>query len=500
MSAAPIFTPEFTDAKDATLGVEKRTPTAVITPHDVAPEYALDALQHHVGPILLDLDETLYLRNSTEDFIDSAVPGLMALLLMKMLDAIKPWRWTGGDATRDVWRVRLIYMCMPWTLRRWKRRVVGLAEQFGNFRLLAALKPLRNHTVIATDGFQSIVTPLIAALGLAHVRVVAARLSFDDRLRGKLSRLLSARNPIVVRNALVLTDSSHDSELLNACVRPLRTIWPDALYRPALIDVYLPGRYLTKVKRPGTRYIVRGIVQEDFAFWILSSIALAALPIPHVLGLLALLFSFWVIYERGYVDNDLIAARFETQPKLTPQFTESPVATPRWQPWGWAFVSGAVAIFLLRWPLNPLPLDFAVWGTVLLATYGWFLMYNRFDKATRVWLFAGLQFARSAAFVALVPIELIGAIALGAHVLAKWVPYFVYRLGGKEWPDAPVHLIRLMFFILLALLLAFSSGPSAVLNWTAAALLLWNLFRARQEMNAARATVQRLDHLPKAST
>jgi hypothetical protein len=255
----------------------------------------------------------------------------------------------------------------------------------------------------------------------------------------------------------------------------------------------MPGQYLTQVKRPGARYIVRGILQEDFAFWVLSSIALAALPVLHVLGLLFLLVSFWAIYERGYVDNDLIAARFESDPKLSAAFLNSPVATPRWQPWIWAFACGAIAIVLLRWPVNPVPADFAAWAAVLLATHGWFTMYNRFDKGTRIWMFAGLQFARSAAFVALVPIVPIGAVALGAHVLAKWVPYYAYRLGGKDWPEAPFHLIRLLFFVVLALLFGFSEGLSSLLSATALALLAWNLFRARQELAAALTAAGRLD-------
>jgi hypothetical protein len=76
--------------------------------HAAEPKAALEALVHHDGPLLLDLDETAYLRNSTEDFLDTASPGLPALLLLRLLDAIRPWRWTGGDATRDLWRVRLV--------------------------------------------------------------------------------------------------------------------------------------------------------------------------------------------------------------------------------------------------------------------------------------------------------------------------------------------------------------------------------------------------------
>lgn len=491
MSAAPIFatTPVFT--KHA---FTKR----VITAHDVSPENAIETIVDYGGPILLDLDETLYLRNSTEDFIDSARPRVLALLLMRLLDFIKPWRWTGGETTRDVWRVRLIYMCFPWTGSRWKNKVARLAAHFTNQRLMAVLNVPGATPIIATAGFHSIVAPLVAAIGLPHVQIIAARLStFDDRRNGKLQRTVGVLGDDAVRRALVLTDSAEDLALLDACARPLRVVWPEAHRRNALSGVYLPGQYLTHIKRPGARYIVRGILQEDFAFWVLSSLALATLPLLHILGLVFLSVSFWSIYERGYVDNDLIAARFEASPKLSAEFWESPVATPRWQPWIWGFACGAIAILILRWPGSPSPIDFGAWTVVLLATHFWFALYNRFDKPTRIWMFMGLQIARSAAFVALVPIVPIGALALGAHILAKWVPYYAYRLGGKEWPEAPFHLIRLMFFAVLALLVGFSSGFASLFTWTALALLLWNLFRARQELVIALSAMRRLDRTAK---
>lgn len=465
----------------------------VITQYDACPEVAIKAIHHHNGPILLDLDETLYLRNSTEDFIDSARPRLLALVLMRVLDVIKPWRWSGGEVTRDVWRVRVITLCFPWVYRCWQNRVIELAAHYTNLRLLNALHP-DSSPIITTVGFQSIVAPLVAALGLPRAQIVAARLStFTDRRQGKYHLVVAALGEDTVRRALVLTDSVQDLALLDACAHPLRTIWPEAHYRHALRNVYLPGQYLTQVKRPGSRYIVRGILQEDFAFWVLSSVALAAFPLPHVLGLLFLLVSFWTIYERGYVDNDLIAANYERNPKLSAEFSDAPVATPKWQPWIWALACGAIAIVLLRWPTTPEPVDFAVWTAVLLATHGWFTMYSRFDKGTRVWMFAGLQFARSTAFIALVPVGLIGAVALGAHILAKWVPYYIYRNSGKDWPEAPYHLIRLLFFVMLALLLGLTQGFSSLWTATGIALLLWNLFRARKELTTAFTAARRLD-------
>ena len=467
------------------------------TPHDASPEQALGAIRAHRGPLLLDLDETLYLRNSTEDFIDTVRPRLLALLLLRLLDALRPWRWTGGEATRDNWRVRLVVLCFPRTGGRWSARVATLAGAFANRPLIEALRAPDAAPVIVTAGFDTIVAPLVAALGLPRARILAARLGHPaDRRDGKLARVRGALGEQALRRALVLTDSADDLELLDACARPLRTVWPQARFSAALGGVYLPGQYLTQVKRPGTRYIVRGILQEDFAFWVLASVTLAAQPLLHVLGLLFLLVSFWAIYERGYVDNDLVAAHLEAAPTLSAAFHEHPVATPAVQPWLWALACGAAGAVLLRWPAWPSVLDLEIWTLVLVATHAWFALYNRLDKATRVWLFGGLQFARAAAFTALVPVTPVGALALAAHVLSRWVPYHVYRLAGRDWPEAPLHLMRLLFFVVLAALLGIAEGVAALFGASALALLAWNLYRARRELAAVCAAATRLDRAP----
>ncbi|MEY2654829.1 MAG: hypothetical protein RLZZ524_1857 [Pseudomonadota bacterium] len=531
-----------------------QAPLHEATPHDTSVEQALLAIGRHRGLLLLDLDETLYLRNSTEDFIDTARPRTLALLLLRLLDALRPWRWTGGAVTRDAWRVRLILSCFPATAARWRREVDGLARRHGNAELLRVLgvkgvKDVKDVTampdvpdvpdmadmpdkapasrpddprhaaVVATAGFLPIVAPLVAALGLPGVRIVAARVwHFADRRAGKLHLARQALGDAAVRGSMVLTDSPQDGALLDHCARPLRVVWPGARFQAALGGVYLPGQYLSCVKRPGERYIVRAVLQEDYAFWLLASLALADRPLLHALGLLALLLSFWAIYERGYVDNDRVAARHEAEPKLSAAFHDTPVATPAVAPWLWALASAAVAVVLLRGsgpagegapfvvpfigsfiappiapPIAPLILPFLLWVLVLLATQFGFAFYNRRDKATRVWLFVLLQFARSAAFVALVPILPIGAVALGAHVLARWVPYHVYRLAGRDWPGTPVQLMRLMFFIVLALLLALAQGPALLTSPTALALLGWNLLRARVELVAVLRGATRID-------
>ncbi len=458
------------------------------------PEAALSTLASYDGPILVDLDETLYLRNSTEDFIDSAWPRLPALLVMRFLDVLKPWRWTGGDATRDVWRVRAVTTLSPWTFGRWRKRVAGLASQYTNRPLLETLAARDSHAIIATVGFQPIVDPLVRAMGLGELRLIAPTLhGFADRRRGKLDMVREALGDATLKQALVLTDSVEDAPLLRACGRPLRAVWPEARYRRAFSGVYFPGQYLTLVKRPGERYILRGILQEDFAYWVLASLELAAVPYLHVFGLLCLLLSFWAIYERGYVDNDRVAAKFEADPKLSAAFHREVVATPTWPPWVWASVSGAIGVVLLRWPVAPSPLDYAKWAGTLIAVYLCFKQYNRLDKSTRVWLFSVLQFARGAAFTVIVPVLPIGAAGLGAHVLARWVPYYLYRLGSGQWPEAQTQTMRLLFFVVLAALLAISQGIGVLLNATTLGLLAWSVFRANQEIRHIVSAAVRID-------
>jgi hypothetical protein len=461
---------------------------------DASPDAALTAIRAQEGPLLVDLDETLYLRNSTEDFIDCARPGLLALLLLRVLDALKPWRLTGGNNTQDTWRVCVVSIFLPWTFWRWRANVPFLAERYVNQELKAALKAQAQPPIILTTGFKSIVAPLVAAMGFADAPLIAARMhSFADRRNGKLRMATRNLDAETLSSCLFVTDSIDDLEVLQSCARPLRTIWPRARYRRALAGIYVPGEYISQVKRPGGRYIVRGILQEDFAFWLLSSIGLAINPVTHVVGLLLLLLSFWAIYERGYVDNDLIASQYEADPKLSQTLGDVPVATPAVQPWIWALLSGAAAVAILRPDRMAFIVHFAGWVAVLISVYACFVFYNRLDKMTRVWLYPCLQTARSAAFTVIVPIVPIAVAALGAHVLSRWVPYQIYRLTRTEWPNARPELARLISFVLLSLIIVCSLGLSILPTWSALALLLWNVFRARRDIYAVFSSAQRLD-------
>jgi uncharacterized membrane protein len=52
---------------------------------------------------------------------------------------------------------------------------------------------------------------------------------------------------------------------------------------------------------------------------------------------------------------------------------------------------------------------------------------------------------------------------------------------------------RLLFFVVLTVLIAFALGFSSVWTWSTAALLAWNVFRARHELLTMLLTASRLD-------
>jgi hypothetical protein len=70
-------------------------------------------------------------------------------------------------------------------------------------------------------------------------------------------------------------------------------------------------------------------------------------------------------------------------------------------------------------------------------------------------------------------------------VIARWIPYYVYRLGGNKWPDSSIFPMRLLFFVVIGATLAMAEGYAVLLNLSAWLLLAWMVFRARYELQSA---------------
>ncbi len=465
---------------------------------DAESQFTLEAIPQFAGPVLVDLDETLYLRNSTEDFLDTAVPSVLAFVLLKVLDLLRPWRFS-GDQTRDAWRVRAICLLMPWTLLLWRRRAKQLAIQWGNKPLIASLSGAieTKRLTVVTLGFEQIVNPLVVALGLRNANVIAmSPWRLKERNEGKLRRVTQELGEQTVQQSMLITDSMDDQDILEQCARPMRTIWPEAKFISAFSGTFIPGQYVSKIKRPGQQYIYRMILREDYLFWLLATISLATNYLTHVVGLGVLLFSFWTIYEWGYYDNDRIGAKYEDDPHLSDAFVQSPIKYSTLMAWVWALASGVFALFILRWPEVPAATDFVAWSGALLAIFACYWIYNRIDKVSRIWLYGMLRFLRIAAFVVVVPVSVVGAAALAAYTISRWVPYLMYRTAKDGWVESRLHTTWLVFFISICALLTFAVGWHIL--WTPVTLLLlaWNVYKARSELREFLLSAHRIDRRP----
>jgi hypothetical protein len=428
------------------------------------PEAAtLARLASHTGLVIVDFDETLLLRNSTEEFLNSAIPALLAAVLLRLVDICSPWRFAGGPTQRDVWRVRAILLLLPWTLPSWRRLCARAAAGWANAPLLDALRG--RDFLIATNGFAPLIKPLLTAMDIPDTRLIARQ----GRL-SKLARLEAAIGPAALAGALCITDSLDDAEILQCCAIPCLTRWRASTYRRAFRQIYLPGDYLLHVKRPRVPAVTRLLVTDDLLWWLLISLTSRPFSLLALLGAGLLFFSFWSVYEIGYWENDVCALKFESDPVYTPEFLTFDTAHFELKAWVSALILGLAGTCLLG--------GLVKWFALLLALRGLYYVYNRISKPARIWLYLPLQAFRSLSLAAVMPLGAAGIIAGLAQILARWQGYIVYRrVQGAAWRDQPTRALQ---WALLLAGLALAHPFTQLQGWLA--LVVWQALLARKEL------------------
>lgn len=448
-------------------------------------------------PIIVDFDETLWLRNTTEEYLGSLRPRFLAYLLLLCLDLLRPWLLMPGSDRRHVYRdwmrVVIATLVMPWSLVAWRRRAPELARESTNAALFGHLSSTPSaRIVVATFGFDFLVRPILSAMSPRFELACAGRFWSGWRVRrsGKKACLDASEGPDLVPRSVVITDSERDDDLLQACRTPLLHIWPDAEYRPAFADAYIPYLYTQKGKRPGKNYMVRSVLLEDV---LLISLALAwsmAAPLQGLLAILVLHLSFWSIYELGYVENDIIATKHEKNPTQWPESARYAARVRPFQAWAFAIClaipgawlavdSGAGSLSLLFDRTGSTTATgtlavfefLALWLAFLATTRLGFWIYNHIEVESRTYLYAMLQLFRVFGYTLFFNTTVAGAFLLIALVLTRWVPYMVYRQIGRRWSESHRFLL-LLFFGLLSLGGLASTG-SAFFDWQFLIIAAW---------------------------
>ncbi|WP_292702549.1 MULTISPECIES: haloacid dehalogenase-like hydrolase [unclassified Nostoc] len=459
-------------------------------------------------PIIVDLDETLFLRNSTQEYLNSLQPRFLGWLLLTFLNLLKPWNWLPGEikgeVSRDWMRVFVATLVFPWTIILWQWRAKQLAKAYKNTTLIQALTKNQNSgIIIATLGFSWIVRPLCKHLPISFNSVIACRFwqGAIDRQRGKDFLVKASLGKNKVARAIAITDSNDDNQLLASVATPCLVIWPEAKYVSAMSDVYIPFLYLERAKRPGGKYFVKKILLDDFVFLILGLSLANSQPIIHGISMFFLLLSFWCVYELGYVENDIIAERFEKKPTLSETYQKYKNRISVWQAWLWSIVFAFPGLIVLELTkvvssdrnfagevsainLVTILTEMALWIGLLLIVRVTFYAYNLVDKKTRIWLYFILQFYKCFGFLVVTKTNIIGAILFIAQVISRWIPYSIYRFNKSEWlKDLPNQVIRLFLFgfIVIAIMLG-TQNSSIIMSWQTWAILVWCTYKARNEV------------------
>ena len=459
-------------------------------------------------PIIVDFDETLFLRNSTEEYLSTLQPRAIGVILLALLSFVKPWNWLPssikGNVSRDWVRVVVATLFFPWTPILWQWRAKNLAHSHANTTLIEALtKKSNSQVILATQGFDFIVSPIAKHLPLTLNQVIACRFwqGAIDRKNGKDTLVRKALGEDTVARSMLITDSTDDIPLLSSVSIPCLTIWPEAEYVTAMADAYIPFLYIERVKHKDRNYFIKVILADDLLFLVLTLSWLSNNPIMHAISMTFLMFSFWCIYEFGYMENDLIAERFEKSPQLSEAYQKYKKKINVWQPWIWAIILAIPGIFLLelsKIPPESLSFDSELLSTDLVTflTYGlsWlgllllvrvsFWIYNHVDKQTRIWLYPILQIYKCFGFLFVTVGNVIATMFFSAQVLSRWIPYIIYRYAKVNFSEiAPVWIIGNLFRFLVFgfLLVAYALGSqnfSILLSWQTLVILIYCLVRS----------------------
>lgn len=204
--------------------------------------------------IILDFDETLFLRNSTAEYIDSLRPRFIGFILVIILKVFRPWAWLPkslrGDKVRDWFLVFVPTILLPWTILLWQKKAKQLAEDYGNSQLITAVNNNSDSPIIiASLGFNFIIDPILQHLPIRCDRLSSCRFwqGAKDRGKGKLLMIREVLSESEIKAAIVVTDSEDDLPLLQVVEQPYLVVWSLAKYIEPFKSFWLYS-WLKKIK------------------------------------------------------------------------------------------------------------------------------------------------------------------------------------------------------------------------------------------------------------
>jgi len=469
-------------------------------------------------PLIVDLDETLFLRNATQEYLGCIYPRPLGAAFLVGSKMLKPWRllptaFHPSDVTQNRFLVVAATLLFPWTLLVWRWRAKQLAEKYCNVSLAEAIDANpRAQPVIMTRGLDLIVDPLIRHLPLLSVknerfRVVSSRFWHwgKSEFAGMPDMVSSILGETAIAHSIVVTDSEEDISLLEASATPCLLKWPQATFVPAMADMYIPLFYSEKVKNPGKAHFVKRVILSHWVFGVIAWSVLSPHPVINALGLFLLTLSYWCVYEIGYQENDAVGEKYENTPTLSSTYSQYKSRIDLNTPWPWCWavalaIPGLMLVALSQESLSLMALvehigepasvlgwaavgktvgiDLAMWLVYLGAIRVTFWVYNQANETSRMWIYPFLQVQRLFGFALFASTSAVGSMLLISFVIARWMQYCVYRCGGDR-STFPVNVSCLLLLVMLYATFAIGSADvMSLLTWQAGIAFAYCIVRS----------------------
>lgn len=424
--------------------------------------------------MIVDLDTALVRRSSADGFLEQVTPVSVVASVLALLDVLAPWRFVPG--TRDRWRLTLAAVLTPWTALRWRRTARGWARRCVNADLCRTISRHEGPVVVTTCGFRWIARPVVTALLPG-----AALHTSPARLDSVTVDGIDAEQPAT---AAVVTGSASHEKPLGSAVTVVLAPWPRLETPPSLSRAYVPLQYTERAKRPGSRFVFKGLLTDDLVALLLAYSWISDRPVVHGLGLTLIAIAGWIIYEVGYVENDVQGARREDAPVLSAGFEEYRDTVPLFAPWVWALcltIPGAWFLVVggtgrdVGWIGTV-----GLWLGVLAVSRLVFAVFNRLPRRRRLLPHAGLQIGKYAGPAVVTATSVVGVAVIVAQTMYRWVPYLVYRL--REPADYPVRFAGTLRVVVFGACVACAGVVVDGIDVTQALVVFgWFAVRARRE-------------------
>lgn len=469
-------------------------------------------------PLIVDFDETLFLRNSTQEYLGSVYPRSLGAAFLTVAKAIKPWRWLStsfgpGDVAMDWFLVVAATVLFPWTWLIWRLKAKHIAQAYCNVPLTQSINANTNaQLVIMTRGFDFVVNPLIRHFPITlaennNFQIISLHgwPSRMNRFVGTLERVSAMLGKAAVARSVVITDSESDLPLLEASAVPCLFQWPEAAFVPAMADMYIPLFYSEKVKNPGQSHFVKRVIFGHWVFGVIAWSFISPHPVINAVSLFLLTLSYWCVYEIGYQENDAVGEKYEKKPTLSSAYEQYKSRINLHTPWPWCWAVGlaipGIALFVLS--QAPVPIadvmsaidlskpvlawtslegtllrDLAVWMVYLITIRATFWVYNQANETSRIWIYPLLQGQRLFGIALLAGTSAVGTMLMMSFVIARWIQYCVYRCGG----DRGSFPVNVSCFLLLAMLYSSlamgSTDVMSLITWQAGAAFFYCALRS----------------------